>query len=47
MQIDVSGLIDGTAEVHQMIALPLQHGGVATDGCAPAHGACRKSCLKQ
>ncbi|MGW2556310.1 hypothetical protein [Streptomyces sp. NPDC001635] len=30
-QIDISGRIDGTAEVHQMIALLLEHGGVATD----------------
>ncbi|MFF3989931.1 hypothetical protein ACFY0B_35815 [Streptomyces sp. NPDC001797] len=35
VQIDVSGRIDGTAEVHQMIALLLQHGGVATDDYAP------------
>ncbi|MFE9812801.1 hypothetical protein ACFYRN_44900 [Streptomyces sp. NPDC005227] len=32
VQIDVSGRIDGTAEVHQLAELLLQHGGVATDG---------------
>lgn len=47
VQIDVSGRIDGTAEVHQMIALLLEHGGVATDDYTPAHGPCRKSCLEQ
>ena len=31
VQIDVSGRIDGTAEVHHMAALLLEHGGVATD----------------
>ncbi|MFJ4809374.1 hypothetical protein [Streptomyces longwoodensis] len=31
VQIDVSGRIDGTAEVHRMIALLLEHGGVAID----------------
>ncbi|GGX91049.1 hypothetical protein [Streptomyces fructofermentans] len=31
VQIDVSGRVDGTAEVHRMIALLLEHGGVATD----------------
>ncbi|MEU7838285.1 MULTISPECIES: hypothetical protein [unclassified Nonomuraea] len=31
VQIDISGRIDGTAEVHQMVALLLEHGGVATD----------------
>ncbi|SEC22947.1 hypothetical protein SAMN05216489_00210 [Streptomyces sp. 3213] len=31
MQIDVSGRIDGTAEVHQLVALLLEHGGVALD----------------
>ncbi|MEW2471799.1 hypothetical protein AB0919_43590 [Streptomyces sp. NPDC046994] len=31
VQIDVSGRIDGTAEVHQMIALLLEYGGVVTD----------------
>ncbi|WP_331446650.1 hypothetical protein [Streptomyces xanthochromogenes] len=31
VHIDVSGRIDGTAEVHRMIALLLEHGGVATD----------------
>ena len=31
MQVDISGRIDGTAEVHQLIALLLEHGGVATD----------------
>ncbi|MGW0971220.1 hypothetical protein [Streptomyces sp. NPDC002516] len=32
VQIDISGRIDGTAEVHQVVALLLEHGGVATDG---------------
>ncbi|WP_433509214.1 hypothetical protein ACQP2T_35260 [Nonomuraea sp. CA-143628] len=31
VQIDISGRIDGTAEVCQMVALLLEHGGVATD----------------
>ncbi|MGW2888672.1 hypothetical protein ACWDDN_25795 [Streptomyces griseoruber] len=31
VEIDISGRIDGTAEVHQMIALLLEHGGVAMD----------------
>jgi hypothetical protein len=31
VQIDISGRIDGTAEVHQLIALLLEHGGVAID----------------
>ncbi|WP_435229667.1 hypothetical protein [Streptomyces sp. Tue6028] len=31
VQIDISGRIDGTAEVHQMISLLLEHGGVAMD----------------
>jgi hypothetical protein len=31
VQIDVSGRIDGTAEVHQLVALLLEHGGVAID----------------
>ena len=31
VQIDISGRIDGTAEVHHLIALLLEHGGVATD----------------
>ncbi|MFJ8827668.1 hypothetical protein ACIREE_38755 [Streptomyces sp. NPDC102467] len=31
VQIDVSGRIDGTAEVHQLSALLLEHGGVAID----------------
>ncbi|MEU6284261.1 hypothetical protein [Streptomyces sp. NPDC047028] len=31
VRIDISGRIDGTAEVHQMIALLLEQGGVATD----------------
>jgi hypothetical protein len=31
VQIDVSGRIDGTAEVHQMVALLLDRGGVAMD----------------
>jgi hypothetical protein len=31
VQIDISGRIDGTAEVHQLVALLLAHGGVATD----------------
>ncbi|MER6536092.1 hypothetical protein ABT215_20250 [Streptomyces sp900105755] len=47
VQIDVSGRIDGTAAVHQMIARLLQLGGVATDDYTPAHGPCRKSCPEQ
>ncbi|GAA4033289.1 hypothetical protein GCM10022232_93910 [Streptomyces plumbiresistens] len=35
VQIDISGRIDGTAEVQQMIALLLEHGGVATDDYTP------------
>lgn len=35
VQIDISGRIDGTAEVHQMIALLLEHGGVAMDDYTP------------
>lgn len=31
VQIDISGRIDGTSEVHQLVALLLEHGGVATD----------------
>ncbi|MEV3858139.1 hypothetical protein AB0J38_27900 [Streptomyces sp. NPDC050095] len=31
VQIDISGQIDGTVEVHHMIALLLEHGGVAMD----------------
>lgn len=31
VQIDISGRIDGTAEVHQLVAGLLEHGGVATD----------------
>jgi hypothetical protein len=31
VQIDISGRIDGTAEVHLMVALLLRHGGVAID----------------
>ncbi|MER5184495.1 hypothetical protein ABT009_40320 [Streptomyces sp. NPDC002896] len=31
VQIDISGRIDGTAEVHQLVELLLEHGGVATD----------------
>ncbi|MGW3134005.1 hypothetical protein [Streptomyces sp. NPDC001123] len=31
VQIDISGRIDGTAEVHQLVALLLENGGVATD----------------
>ncbi|MFG2774694.1 hypothetical protein [Streptomyces sp. NPDC048350] len=31
VQIDISGRIDGTAEVHRVVELLLQHGGVATD----------------
>ncbi|MBG7702562.1 hypothetical protein HCJ76_31980 [Streptomyces sp. MC1] len=31
VRIDISGRIDGTAEVHQLIALLLEHGGVAID----------------
>ncbi|MEJ8640138.1 hypothetical protein [Streptomyces sp. MS2.AVA.5] len=31
MQIDISGRIDGTAEVHRMMVLLLEHGGVVTD----------------
>ncbi|WP_159002190.1 hypothetical protein [Streptomyces sp. NRRL B-3229] len=35
MQIDISGRIDGTAEVHRMVALLLEHGGVAIDDYTP------------
>ncbi|KQX65430.1 hypothetical protein ASD48_20495 [Streptomyces sp. Root1310] len=35
MRIDIYGRIDGTAEVHQMITLLLEHGGVATDDYTP------------
>ncbi|WP_371634644.1 hypothetical protein OHB11_00925 [Streptomyces zaomyceticus] len=31
VQIDISGRVDGTAEVHQMVALLLERGGVAMD----------------
>ncbi|GGN95258.1 hypothetical protein GCM10011579_095630 [Streptomyces albiflavescens] len=31
VQIDISGRIDGTIEVHQLVELLLEHGGVATD----------------
>ncbi|MCX5414851.1 hypothetical protein [Streptomyces sp. NBC_00059] len=31
VQIDISGRIDGTPEVHRMVALLLENGGVATD----------------
>jgi hypothetical protein len=31
VQIDISGRIDGTAEVHQLVAMLLEHGGVAMD----------------
>ncbi|GAA3250318.1 hypothetical protein ACFO1B_40045 [Dactylosporangium siamense] len=31
VQIDISGRIDGTAEVHQLVALLLEGGGVAID----------------
>jgi hypothetical protein len=31
VQVDTSGRIDGTAEVRQLVALLLEHGGVATD----------------
>ena len=31
VQIDISGRVDGTAEVHQLVALLLEHGGVAVD----------------
>ncbi|MEV0040408.1 hypothetical protein [Streptomyces sp. NPDC050804] len=31
VQIDISGRIDGTAEVRQLVALLLEHGGVAID----------------
>ncbi|MGI5440036.1 hypothetical protein ACQEV4_22425 [Streptomyces shenzhenensis] len=34
VQIDVSGRIDGTTEVHQLVELLLQPGGVATDDCS-------------
>lgn len=47
VQIDISGRIDGTAEVHRMIALLLEHGGVATDDYTPTLGPCRKSCLER
>ncbi|KUJ56905.1 hypothetical protein ADL25_04885 [Streptomyces sp. NRRL F-5122] len=31
VQIDISGRIDGTTEVRQLVELLLQHGGVVTD----------------
>jgi hypothetical protein len=31
VQVDISGRIDGTAEVHQLVALLLERGGVAID----------------
>jgi hypothetical protein len=31
VQIDISGRIDGTTEIHRLVALLLEHGGVATD----------------
>lgn len=31
VQIDISGRIDGTTEVHQLVELLLEHGGVAMD----------------
>ncbi|TMR89256.1 hypothetical protein [Nonomuraea basaltis] len=31
VQIDISGRIDGTAEVHQLVTLLLQQGGAAVD----------------
>ncbi|MEV7852275.1 hypothetical protein [Streptomyces sp. NPDC088183] len=31
VQIDISGRIDGTAELHQLLAVLLEHGGLATD----------------
>jgi hypothetical protein len=31
VQIDISGRIDGTTEIHQLAALLLEHGGVAVD----------------
>jgi hypothetical protein len=31
VQVDISGRIDGTAEVHQLVALLLEHGGVVVD----------------
>ncbi|WP_405476422.1 hypothetical protein [Streptomyces sp. NBC_00009] len=31
VQIDISGRIDGTTEIHQLVALVLVHGGVAFD----------------
>jgi hypothetical protein len=34
-QIDVSGCIDGTVEVHHLLTLLLEHGGVAIDDCSP------------
>ncbi|MFJ8603598.1 hypothetical protein ACIREM_33800 [Streptomyces shenzhenensis] len=34
VQIDVSGRIDGTAEVHQLVELLLEDGGVAIDDCS-------------
>lgn len=37
VQVDISGRIDGTAEVHQLVALLLERGGVAIDdySCHP------------
>jgi hypothetical protein len=31
LEIDISGRIDGTDEIHQLLALLLEHGGVAFD----------------
>ncbi|MFD7818367.1 hypothetical protein ACFV6E_36495 [Streptomyces sp. NPDC059785] len=36
VQIDISGRIDGTTEIHQLVVLLLEHGGVALDDY-PAH----------
>lgn len=45
VQIDVTGRIDGTTEVHQLVTLLLEQGGVATDDYTahPIPGPCRKS----
>jgi hypothetical protein len=34
VHVDISGRIDGTTEVRQLVALLLEQGGVATDDCS-------------
>lgn len=35
LQVDVSGRVDGTAELRHLLALLLEHGGVAADDYSP------------